>query len=92
MGPLEGSGRTFLITANRFLHHMVRYVVGTMAEMAANEDPFSTWFHELLSDPGTALTTSAPAPPEGLFLSKVHYHEPLSELDLGFPPTPSQTL
>jgi tRNA pseudouridine38-40 synthase len=78
--PWGGLGLAFHITANRFLHHMVRYLVGTMVEVARGWRPLDE-LHELLSDPGTDLTTSPPAPPEGLFLSKVHYHEPQSELD-----------
>jgi tRNA pseudouridine38-40 synthase len=78
--PWEGLGLAFQITANRFLHHMVRYLMGTMVEIARNRRPLAD-LSELLSAPETKLTTSPPAPPEGLFLTKVHYPELDSELD-----------
>jgi tRNA pseudouridine38-40 synthase len=78
--PWDGVGVAFQITANRFLHHMVRYLVGTMVEIARNRRPLDD-LPELLSAPGTGLITSPPAPPEGLFLSKVHYPEPDSGLN-----------
>ena len=78
--PWDGLGLSFQITANRFLHHMVRYLMGTMVDIARNRRPLDD-LEELLSVPDTKLTTSPPAPPEGLFLSKVHYPEPDSELN-----------
>ena len=64
-------GVEFHVTADRFLHHMVRYMVGTMVDVARQRRPLSD-IDDLLS--GTsALETSAPAPPEGLFLSHVSY-------------------
>lgn len=64
-------GVEFHVTADRFLHHMVRYMVGTMVDVARNRRPVSD-IDELLSDVGR-LETSPPAPPEGLFLSHVSY-------------------
>ncbi|NIP80484.1 MAG: tRNA pseudouridine(38-40) synthase TruA, partial [Gemmatimonadetes bacterium] len=59
------------ITANRFLHHMVRYLVGTMVDVGKGRRPARD-VPALLA--GTAeLTTSPPAPPEGLYLARVHY-------------------
>ncbi|MFH1764150.1 MAG: tRNA pseudouridine(38-40) synthase TruA [Gemmatimonadota bacterium] len=78
--PWEGLGLAFQITADRFLHHMVRYLMGTMVDIARNRRPLDDLI-ELLSTPGRGLITSPPAPPEGLFLSKVHYPEPDSELN-----------
>ena len=78
--PWDGLGLSFQITANRFLHHMVRYLMGTMVDIARNRRPLDDLV-ELLSVPDTKLTTSPPAPPEGLFLSKVHYPELDSELN-----------
>jgi len=66
-------GVQFDITANRFLHHMVRYMVGTMVDVALQRRPAGD-IDTLLSAPGE-LETSAPAPPEGLFLSRVDYPE-----------------
>jgi tRNA pseudouridine38-40 synthase len=70
--PWDALGMTLTITANRYLHHMVRYLVGTMVEVALGRRP-AGHIHTLLHDPGTELTTSPPAPPEGLFLARVRY-------------------
>jgi tRNA pseudouridine38-40 synthase len=72
--PWDGLGVAFEITANRFLHHMVRYLMGTMVEVAQGRRPLSDVV-DLLCNPDTKLTTSPPAPPEGLFLTGVHYHD-----------------
>ena len=61
----------FHVTADRFLHHMVRYMVGTMVDIALGRRPI-TDIDALLSEDRT-LETSPPAPPEGLFLSHVSY-------------------
>jgi tRNA pseudouridine38-40 synthase len=60
---------------------MVRYLVGTMVDVARQRRPLSDVSRLLARDP--ALVTSPPAPPEGLFLSHVEYpagvlldHEP----------------
>lgn len=66
-----GCGVQFDVTANRFLHHMVRYMVGTMVDVALGRRPASD-IDRLLHDRGD-LDTSPPAPPEGLFLSHVEY-------------------
>jgi tRNA pseudouridine38-40 synthase len=66
-----GCGVQFDVTANRFLHHMVRYMVGTMVDVAMQRRPASD-IDRLLNDRGD-LETSPPAPPEGLFLSHVEY-------------------
>lgn len=64
-------GVAYEVTANRFLHHMVRYLVGTMVEMARGARPAEDLGRLLSTEAG--LETSPPAPPEGLFLSEVHY-------------------
>jgi tRNA pseudouridine38-40 synthase len=64
-------GVEFHVTADRFLHHMVRYMVGTMVDVARSRRPVSD-IDELLGG-NRALETSPPAPPEGLFLSLVSY-------------------
>ena len=64
-------GLRFEITADRYLHHMVRYLVGTMVDVGRNhrsEDAFDALLDD---DPDTR--TSPPAPPEGLFLVLVEY-------------------
>jgi tRNA pseudouridine38-40 synthase len=78
--PWNGVGLAFQITANRFLHHMVRYLVGTMVDVALKRRPLDE-IGELLLDPQTAAVTSAPAPSQGLFLAEVHYPDAISALD-----------
>lgn len=69
----RAAGATFEITANRFLHRMVRYLVGTMVEIARGRRPESDMERLLDSEPG--LVTSRPAPPQGLFLTHVGYRQ-----------------
>ena len=64
-------GVEFHVTADRFLHHMVRYMVGTMVDVARERRPASDIDAMLSGD--SVLETSPPAPPEGLFLSHVSY-------------------
>jgi tRNA pseudouridine38-40 synthase len=73
-------GAAFHVTADRFLHHMVRYLVGTMVDVARGRRALED-LEELLSEEDTKLTTSPPAPPEGLFLVRVHYTQDDLELD-----------
>jgi tRNA pseudouridine38-40 synthase len=64
-------GPSFEVTADRYLHHMVRYLVGTMVDVARERRPLADVAALLARAPG--LVTSPPAPPEGLFLSHVAY-------------------
>ena len=64
-------GLELRIAANRFLHHMVRYLVGTMVEIGLGRRPVAH-LAELLEE-GSGLETSPPAPPQGLFLTEVRY-------------------
>jgi tRNA pseudouridine38-40 synthase len=70
--PWENVGLTFTITANRYLHHMVRYLVGTMLDVARGRRPLGD-VAALLEPPAEGLETSPPAPPGGLFLARVDY-------------------
>lgn len=70
----EDVGIEFHVTANRFLHHMVRYLVGTLVDVGRGLRPESDLTALLRNAPG--LETSPPAPPEGLFLREVRYPEP----------------
>jgi tRNA pseudouridine38-40 synthase len=79
-------GPSFVITADRYLHHMVRYLVGTMVDMARGRRPPSDLPGLLAHAPD--LETSPPAPPEGLFLTRVEYPEHIHHRD---GPTPSNT-
>lgn len=65
------AGLEYRVVANRFLHHMVRYMVGTMIDAARGRRPLSEFERLLGGDP--AFETSPPAPPEGLYLTRVYY-------------------
>lgn len=69
--PWEGLGLEFHVSANRFLHHMVRYLVGTMVDVGLGERPADHVAALLQGAEG--LETSPPAPSEGLFLTAVTY-------------------
>ena len=64
-------GLVFEIEANRFLHHMVRFLVGTMIDIARGRRPVSDFAMLLEADDNRR--TSAPAPPHALFLEVVRY-------------------
>ena len=62
----------FRVKANRFLQHMVRYLVGTMLEVARGRYTLKD-FKNLLNNRQTkAVVVRAPA--QGLFLKKVYYN------------------
>jgi len=64
-------GLVFEVEANRFLHHMVRFLVGTMLDAAAGRrDPDSV---ARLLDAADNRSTSAPAPAHALCLDVVRY-------------------
>ena len=64
-------GLVLEIEANRFLHHMVRFLVGTLVESASGRrDPGAV--QRLLVAP-TNDDVSPPAPAHGLFLDRVTY-------------------
>lgn len=68
----ESGGRfTFEIRADRFLHHMVRYLVGTMVEIGADRRPEADLALMLAAE--TPSRPVFPAPPCGLCLSGVRY-------------------
>jgi len=64
-------GLVFEIEANRFLHHMVRFLVGTMLDIASGRRA-SADFPALLDATDNA-ETSPPAPAHALFLDRVVY-------------------
>jgi tRNA pseudouridine38-40 synthase len=64
-------GLTFIVEANRFLHHMVRFLVGTMLEQASGKRP-PTAVSDLLAAE-TNDEVSPPAPAHGLVLEQVLY-------------------
>jgi tRNA pseudouridine38-40 synthase len=72
-------GLEFYIKANRFLHHMVRFLVGTMLDVAARRREIGDITVLLGSDDNQAV--SAPAPAHGLYLEKVEYPRELYMAD-----------
>ncbi len=69
--PWRTLGWELHVVANRFLHHMVRYMVGTMVDVARARRPIDDIERLLANEAG--FETSVPAPPEGLYLSRVYY-------------------
>jgi tRNA pseudouridine38-40 synthase len=68
--PREG-GLVFEIQADRFMHHMVRFLVGTMLDIGqGRRDPGT--IAELLEQSDNSQV-SPPAPPHALFLDRVEY-------------------
>ncbi|UCF19915.1 MAG: tRNA pseudouridine(38-40) synthase TruA [Gemmatimonadota bacterium] len=75
----EGSGPTldFEITADRYLHRMVRYLVGTLVDIGRGRRPVDEFARLLRGDP--SLRVSPPAPPQGLLLTRVEYSKEHTE-------------
>lgn len=72
-------GAKLVIRADRYLHHMVRYLVGTMVDIARGRRDAAE-MRSLLQDEETELVTSPPAPPEGLFLTRIEYPDDETEI------------
>ena len=73
------AGVLYRVRANRFLHHMVRYLVGTMVDVARGRRPLVELRALLHNEAG--LETSPPAPAEGLFLTRVYYPDAATRSD-----------
>ena len=67
----RSGGLVFVIRANRFLHHMVRFLVGTMLDVASGRRDIDVIPRLLEAQDNHEV--SAPAPPYGLYLEKVEY-------------------
>lgn len=67
----EGRGVSFRVEADRFLHHMVRMLVGTMVDIGAGRRPVEDIGRLLAS--GDNQETSPPAPPQGLYFVAAAY-------------------
>jgi len=67
----DAAGLEFWVTADRFLHHMVRFLVGLMVDIARGRRPVDDLARLLDHDDNQAA--SPPAPPQGLFLVNVRY-------------------
>lgn len=63
------------IEANRFLHHMVRFLVGTMLDVASARRPRDEFIALLAATANDEV--SAPAPASGLSLERVSYPDHL---------------
>jgi tRNA pseudouridine38-40 synthase len=64
-------GLVFDVEANRFLHHMVRFLVGTMIDVATGRRPVGSLEALLIEDDNR--NASPPAPAHALFLERVEY-------------------
>jgi tRNA pseudouridine38-40 synthase len=64
-------GLAFFIKANRFLHHMVRFLAGTMLDVAAGRRDIGDITTLLNAEDNQSV--SPPAPAHGLYLEKVEY-------------------
>ena len=62
---------TFTIEADRFLHRMVRFLVGAMVDIALCRRPLDDLSRLLSAADNQAA--SPPAPPQGLYLEAVRY-------------------
>ena len=67
----DGAGVTFTIEADRFLHRMVRFLVGAMVDIALGRRPLEDLPRLLAATDNHAA--SPPAPPQGLYLLAVRY-------------------
>jgi tRNA pseudouridine38-40 synthase len=67
----EGRGVSFHVRADRFLHHMVRMLVGTMVDVGLERRPLADL--EALLERGDNAETSPPAPPQGLYFVEAVY-------------------
>jgi tRNA pseudouridine38-40 synthase len=68
-------GLAFDIKADRFLHHMVRFLVGTMLEIGEGKREPGVMTELLAQDDNSNV--SPPVPPHGLFLESVEYPKDL---------------
>jgi tRNA pseudouridine38-40 synthase len=64
-------GLVFDIQADRFLHHMVRFLVGTMLDIGEGRRDVGVIGQLLAQDDNSQV--SQPAPPHALFLERVEY-------------------
>ena len=71
----RSGGVTLTIAANRFLHHMVRFLVGTMVEVGIGRRSPGTV--SLLLDADDNRSVAPPAPACGLYLECVTYPQDL---------------
>ena len=73
---IKGDKLQYSVSANRFLRHMVRRLVGSMIYVASGREPID-WFDMLLSGE-TVSRKGHSAPAHGLYLERVEYTKPNS--------------
>jgi tRNA pseudouridine38-40 synthase len=76
----------FHVRANRFLHHMVRNLMGTLVEIGQGRRPAADMASVLAAR--TRSRAGGMAPPQGLFLEEVTYPERLLDPDWREPDVP----
>jgi tRNA pseudouridine38-40 synthase len=74
---VDAPGYELWITADRFLHRMVRFVVGLTMDIARGRRPFDDL--SLVLGGADNSVASPPAPPHGLYLATVRYPAQLFE-------------
>jgi tRNA pseudouridine38-40 synthase len=67
----DGQGLSFQVEADRFLHHMVRMMVGTLVDIGLGRRPVEDI--PLLLQRGDNTATSPPAPAHGLYFVAASY-------------------
>ncbi len=67
----SGRGVSLQVAADRFLHHMVRFLVGTMVDIGLGRRPLDEM--RTLLERRDNRSTSPPAPPQGLFFQLAEY-------------------
>ena len=75
----NGCGVEFHVSADRFLHHMVRMLVATMVDAALGRRPERDLERLLALDP--AVRSSPPAPAHGLYFVRAGYPDHWFRLD-----------
>jgi tRNA pseudouridine38-40 synthase len=77
----DGRGASFHVEADRFLHHMVRMLVGTMVDVGLARRPPKDIMTLLGQEDNRE--TSPPAPPQGLYFVAASYPVELYEESMG---------
>ena len=67
----DGRGVSYHVEADRFLHHMVRMLVGTMVDVGLGRRPVDDI--DMLLDRADNSETSPPAPAQGLYFAAATY-------------------
>jgi tRNA pseudouridine38-40 synthase len=67
----DGAALAIMVSANAFLHHMVRNIAGALIAVGSGRRP-ATWLADLLAARDRRLG-AATAPPQGLYLAHVDY-------------------